>query len=65
DNTDPPEQPPKKKKLSKGVGSKSGHEGSSHAPPPAPVLNIGSSDTPRPSLLQPFSDKFFCEERMA
>ncbi|PNY05188.1 hypothetical protein L195_g001631 [Trifolium pratense] len=65
DNTDPPQQPPKKKKLSKGVGSQSGHGGSSHAPPPAPVFNIGSSDTPRPSLLQPFSDKFFCEERMA
>ncbi|MCI65684.1 hypothetical protein A2U01_0086942, partial [Trifolium medium] len=33
-------------------------------PPPAPVFFIGSSDTARPSLLQPVSDKFFCEARM-
>ncbi|MCI54531.1 hypothetical protein A2U01_0075781, partial [Trifolium medium] len=61
-NTDP-QQPPKKKKLTKGVGSKSGPGGSSHAPP-ALVLTIGDSDTARPSLLQPFSHKFFCEARM-
>ncbi|MCI97778.1 hypothetical protein A2U01_0119079, partial [Trifolium medium] len=29
DNIDPPQQSPKKKKLSKGVGSQSGHGGSS------------------------------------
>ncbi|MCI66519.1 hypothetical protein A2U01_0087777, partial [Trifolium medium] len=44
DNTAPQQQqPPTKKKLTKGVGSKSGPGGSSHAlppqgPPPAPVF---------------------------